>query len=68
MGICNTRTVGNSGVLQYFPSISFFFIFINMDEFMQEFEDFVTQTQRDSSFRDNISKFGYIFLQEFNKL
>ena len=52
----------------YPPSISFFFIFNNMDEFMQEFEDFVTQTQRDSSFRDSISKFDSLFLHEFNKL
>ena len=35
---------------------------------MQEFEDFVTQTQQDLSFRGSISKFGSIFLQVFNKL
>ena len=39
-----------------------------MDEFMQEFEYFMTQTQRDSSFRDSISMFGFLFLHELNKL
>lgn len=39
-----------------------------MDEFMQELVDFVTQTRRDSSFRDSISMFDFLFLHEFNKL
>ena len=32
-----------------------------MDEFMQEFKDFVTQTQRDPSFRDSLSMFDSLF-------